>query len=97
MVKPTEIELEPHTRQLLTQIDLLPKRQRALLMSHLLEGMELLGDGETEDKEEGYDQAWEVEIRRRLTEIDEGKVQMVPWEQVRRELRGIISGDDRTA
>lgn len=35
-----------------------------------------------EDKEDGYDEAWRAEVKQRLKDIDEGKVEMVPWEQV---------------
>ncbi|HEY8224399.1 MAG TPA: addiction module protein [Pyrinomonadaceae bacterium] len=30
--------------------------------------------------------AWSEEIKRRLTEIDAGKVELIPWEEVRAEL-----------
>lgn len=38
------------------------------------------------EKEPGYDEAWAVEIKRRLDEIDRGDVKLVDWEEVRREL-----------
>lgn len=34
--------------------------------------------------------AWSDEISDRLREIDEGKVQMIPWEEVEKELREIV-------
>ena len=46
--------------------------------------MELLASIE---KEPGYDEAWEAEIERRLKEIDDGTVEMIPGEQVMTELR----------
>ena len=46
--------------------------------------MELLASIE---KEPGYDAAWEAEIERRLKEIDDGTVEMIPGEQVMTELR----------
>ena len=36
--------------------------------------------------EEGVEQAWDEEIKRRVDEIRSGKVKMIPGEQVLREL-----------
>jgi len=36
--------------------------------------------------EEGIEAAWSEEIKRRIEEIDSGKVQMIPCEEVRRRL-----------
>ena len=49
--------------------------------------MELLG---SLDKEEGYDEAWEAEIRKRIEEIDSGAVEMVPGDEVIARLRDRI-------
>ncbi len=38
-------------------------------------------------KEEGYEEAWKAEIARRIKEIDEGKVKMIPIEEVLKKLR----------
>jgi putative addiction module component (TIGR02574 family) len=39
------------------------------------------------EKEPGYDDAWEAEIQRRIKEIDDGTVEMIPGEQVMAELQ----------
>jgi putative addiction module component (TIGR02574 family) len=39
------------------------------------------------EKEPGYDEAWEAEIERRIKEIDDGTVEMIPGEQVMAELQ----------
>jgi putative addiction module component (TIGR02574 family) len=39
------------------------------------------------EKEPGYDEAWEAEIQRRLKEIDDGTVELIPGETVMAELR----------
>jgi putative addiction module component (TIGR02574 family) len=36
------------------------------------------------------DQAWKEEVRRRVAEIEEGKVEMIPGEQVSAELRKML-------
>jgi putative addiction module component (TIGR02574 family) len=41
----------------------------------------------TLEKEPGYDEAWEAEIERRIKEIDDGTVEMIPGEHVMAELR----------
>jgi putative addiction module component (TIGR02574 family) len=38
------------------------------------------------EKEEGYDEAWDAEIARRIEEIDSGRATTIPWEDVRAEL-----------
>ncbi len=39
-----------------------------------------------DEKEPGYDGAWDEEVKRRLDEIDSGAVTMIPGDQVRREM-----------
>ena len=36
--------------------------------------------------DEDIEAAWSKEIKRRLTEIDAGDVELIPWEEVRAEL-----------
>jgi putative addiction module component (TIGR02574 family) len=56
----------------------LPANARAMLMEELLTSL---------DSSEEVEAAWRAEIERRVREIDEGKVQLIPGEQVMRELR----------
>ena len=56
----------------------LPADSRAMLMEELLASL---------DSSAEVDAAWRVEIERRVREIDEGKVELIPGEQVMRELR----------
>jgi putative addiction module component (TIGR02574 family) len=53
--------------------------ERATLTRLLIEAL----DGETE---EGVEDAWRVEIERRMAELDSGAVQTIPWEEVRARL-----------
>jgi putative addiction module component (TIGR02574 family) len=59
----------------------LPVEDRAEMASRLIES---LGDG-PEDADAAA--AWADEIERRVREVDEGRVQLIPWEEVRARLR----------
>lgn len=41
---------------------------------------------QTPEEQEAYDRSWGEEIARRLRDIDEGRVKMIPWEEVRARL-----------
>lgn len=58
----------------------LPDAQRATLAQHLWETLEM-------EPEPEITEAWKVEVRRRLEELDSGKVQPIPGEEVMRRLR----------
>jgi putative addiction module component (TIGR02574 family) len=58
----------------------LPASARAALAGTLIESLD-------EDVDEDAEHAWSQEIASRVRELDEGTVQTVPWEEVRRELR----------
>ena len=62
----------------------LPETDRAELAASLIESLDTTVD-------ENRDAAWSVEIKRRLESIDRGEVELVPWEDVMREMRS--SGD----
>jgi putative addiction module component (TIGR02574 family) len=51
---------------------------RAMLMEELLTSL---------DSSEEVEAAWRAEIERRVRDIDEGKVQLIPGQEVMRELR----------
>jgi putative addiction module component (TIGR02574 family) len=55
----------------------LPHEARAAIAGSLLES---LNDAPAD---EGVEAAWSEEIKRRIEEIDSGKVQMIPYEEVR--------------
>jgi putative addiction module component (TIGR02574 family) len=60
--------------------------ERALALS--IEEQEALADSLISNLggkiDEGVSAAWDSEIARRLQELDSGKVETVPWEQVRK-------------
>jgi putative addiction module component (TIGR02574 family) len=39
----------------------------------------------------GVEAAWSEEIKRRIEDIDSGKVRMIPYEEVRRRLAALLS------
>jgi putative addiction module component (TIGR02574 family) len=59
----------------------LDPKDRAALTGLLIESLEA-------ESEEGVEQAWVAEIERRMTELDSGSVQTIPWEQLRTRLYG---------
>lgn len=45
---------------------------------------------QTPEEQEAYDRSWGEEIARRLRNIDEGRVEMIPWEEVRASAQRMI-------
>ena len=58
-----------------------PERDRATLAGLLIESLEPAPEPDVEA-------AWSEEIARRVSEIEAGTVEMIPWEEVRAELFG---------
>jgi len=71
--------LEKAARQLFEEAMKLDPEERATLMRLLIESV----DAEAED---GVEDAWRVEIERRMAELDSGTVQTIPWEELRARL-----------
>ena len=59
----------------------LPEGDRAALVGLLIESLEPGPEAEVEA-------AWEREIERRVSEIEAGTVELIPWDVVREELFG---------
>jgi putative addiction module component (TIGR02574 family) len=75
-----------NTETILIEALQLPVHERTALASRLLASLD-------EQVDEGVDAAWGEELAKRLKEIDEGKVKMVPGEQVMQEMRRITRGE----
>jgi putative addiction module component (TIGR02574 family) len=58
----------------------LPPGARAMLADHLLESLDA-------PNQEEIDAAWAEEIERRMRDIDEGRVKLIPGDEVLAELR----------
>jgi putative addiction module component (TIGR02574 family) len=65
---------------LFRQASTLDEHDRATLAGLLLESLE-------PEVDEDAESAWEIEIERRLTELDAGSVQLVPWDEVKAQLK----------
>jgi putative addiction module component (TIGR02574 family) len=63
-------------RDLFDEAMRLEPQERATLMRLLIEALDA-------DTEEGAEDAWRVEIERRMAELDSGSVETIPWEEVR--------------
>lgn len=73
-------EMTPQVSEVLEKALALSTQERGLLIDQLIESLD---EGPAE---EGVEQAWDEEIKRRVDEIRTGKVKMIPGEQVLREL-----------
>ncbi|MFY9842135.1 MAG: addiction module protein [Terriglobales bacterium] len=77
--------MSPDVSELLKKALALPPEARAALAGSLLASLD------DEPADEGVEAAWNEEIKRRIEEIDSGKVQMIPYEEVRRRLAALLS------
>ena len=66
-------------RELFEEAMRLDPEERATLMRLLIENLDA-------ESEEGAEDAWRVEIERRMAELDSGSVQTIPWEELRARL-----------
>jgi putative addiction module component (TIGR02574 family) len=66
-------------QQLFEEAMRLKPKERAILVRLLIDALDAKSD-------EGADEAWRVEVERRIAELDSGTVQSVPWEELRAQL-----------
>ena len=81
--------MTPDVSELLKKALELPPEARAALATSLFESL----DEELADK--GVEAAWSEEVKRRIEEIDSGKVQMIPYEEVRRRLAARLADAEK--
>jgi putative addiction module component (TIGR02574 family) len=62
-----------HVTELFAKASILSEKERATLAGLLIESLESEVDPDVEE-------AWRVEIERRLAELDAGTAETVPWE-----------------
>jgi putative addiction module component (TIGR02574 family) len=78
--------MTPDVSELLKKALALPPEARAALATSLFESLD------EEPADESVEAAWSEEVKRRIEDIDSGKVQMIPYEEVRRRLAALLSG-----
>jgi len=71
--------MSTHVTELFKQASILSEEERATLAGLLIESLESETDPDVEE-------AWRVEIERRVAELDSGTVKTVPWEVVKAKL-----------
>ena len=71
--------MSTHVTELFEKASTLSENERATLAGLLIESLESEFDPDVEE-------AWRVEIERRLAELDAGTVETVPWETVKARL-----------
>jgi putative addiction module component (TIGR02574 family) len=67
--------------ELLKEALQLPADARAALAGSLLDSLD-------EEVDEDAETAWQLEINRRIEDLDSGKVNTVPWSEARRRIFG---------
>jgi len=77
--------MTPDVTELLKKALALPPEARAALATSLFESLD------EEPADQGVEAAWSEEIKRRIEDIDSGKVQMIPYKEVRRRLAALLS------
>jgi putative addiction module component (TIGR02574 family) len=73
-------QMTPQVSEVLKKALALSTQDRGLIIDRLIESLD------NEPAEEGVEAAWSEEIKRRVEEIQSGKVEMIPGEQVLSEL-----------
>ena len=73
-------QMTPQVSEVLEKALALSTQDRGLIIDRLIESLD------DEPAEEGVEAAWSEEIKRRVEEIESGKVEMIPGEQVLSEL-----------
>ena len=84
---PQPAELAPELRKIQQAALALPESERNELCRNLLVSLE---PQEGLVSEEEAEASWLPEIRRRVAEIDRGEAEMIPYEQVLREVRELL-------
>jgi len=70
-------------QEILNTVLQLPEKDRADLAASLIESLDQPFDIDARD-------AWAVEIRRRIAELDSGAVKAVPWDEARQIIAGRV-------
>jgi len=77
--------METHAEHILQTALNLPATERAEIAASLIESLDENTDAEV-------DVAWAAEVKRRIESIDNGQVQLIPWDDVIRSMRERLNG-----
>jgi putative addiction module component (TIGR02574 family) len=81
--------LTPEVSRLLEQALSLSVEEQEALANSLFSNLDReMSEGPAE---EGVEEAWAEEIKRRIDDIQSGRTQMIPYEEVRRRLAGRLA------
>ena len=75
--------MSPDISDLLKKALALPVDERAALANSLLDSLQITN--------ESVEEAWDREVARRISDLKAGKAVTVPWEQLHRELLGMVN------
>jgi len=78
-------QMTPQVSEVLEKALALSTQDRGLIIDRLIESLD------NEAAEEGVEEAWSAEIKRRVEEIQFGRVEMIPGEEVHRRLLARLS------
>jgi putative addiction module component (TIGR02574 family) len=78
-------QMTPQVSEVLEKALALSTQDRGLIIDRLIESLD------NEPAEEGVEQAWSEEIKRRVEDIQSGRVAMIPGEEVHRRLLARLS------
>jgi putative addiction module component (TIGR02574 family) len=74
-----ELSVIQNPQDLLERAMEMPSSERGRLAALLIESLET-------DRDDDVDEAWADEVQRRLKEIDDGRVSLIPWSAVSRRM-----------
>ena len=77
------LDMTQETHDLLLKALALPESERAELAGNLLSSLDTTVD-------QDVDAAWQQEVARRLDEVQSGKVETIPWEEVQQKGRKLL-------
>jgi len=78
-------QMTPQVSEVLEKALALSTQDRGLIIDRLIESLD------NEPAEEGVEEAWSEEIKRRVDDIKSGRVEMIPGEEVHRRLLARLS------
>jgi putative addiction module component (TIGR02574 family) len=82
-------QMTPQVSEVLEKALALSTQERGLLIDRLIKSLD------DEPAEDGVEQAWADEIKSRVDDIESGKVEMIPGDEVRRRLAARLLNGSR--